>query len=115
MIRNLLEEDGWTVDEASDGQEGLARAAAKTPDVILTDLNMPVVDGFDFLDQLRRLPNCADVPVIVLTARDLTREDRRRLRGGSQILNKGDVKLKSLVERLYKLAETHGREVVVSD
>ena len=115
VIRNLLEEDGWTVDEASDGQEGLARAAAKTPDVILTDLNMPVVDGFDFLDQLRRLPNCADVPVIVLTARDLTREDRRRLRGGSQILNKGDVKLKSLVERLYKLAETHGREVVVSD
>ena len=103
-IRGVLEEDGWKVFEAGDGREGLVLAGTRRPEVVLLDLNMPVMDGFDFLAALRRLPGCGEVPVVVLTARDLTNEDRRRLRGASQVLNKGDVSLRALVERLHGLA-----------
>ncbi len=103
-LRAILEKDGWSVAEAGDGREGLRQATAHRPEVVLLDLNMPVMDGFDFLKELRALPGCADLPVVVLTAQDLTRDDRRRLRGASQILNKGDISLRSLVERLHGLS-----------
>ncbi len=109
MIRTVLEDDGWTVTEAGNGQEGLEQATASRPDTVLMDLNMPTMNGFDFLDQLRQLPGCEEIPVVVLTARDLNREDRRRLRGVSQVLNKGDVSMRGLVHRLYRLAEQAGR------
>ena len=102
-IRSLLEVDGWAVAEAGNGREALREVAARRPEVILLDLNMPVMDGFEFLKKLRVLPGCGEVPVVILTARDLTREDRGLLRGASQILNKGDVSLRSLGERLRDL------------
>ena len=104
-IRSLLEKDGWIVVEAGNGREGLERLTERRPEVVLLDLNMPVMDGFDFLVAFRALRGCADIPVVVLTARDLTREDRQRLRGASQILNKGDVSLRALVERLQHIAD----------
>ncbi len=105
QIRSLLEEDGWAVAEAGDGREGLRQVAARRPEVVLLDLNMPVMDGFEFLKELRAMPGCGEVPVVVLTARDMTRHDRDLLRGASQILNKGDVSLRSLAERLHRLAK----------
>ena len=104
-VRAMLEEDGWIVTEAWDGRDGLRQAAAHPPEVVLLDLNMPVMDGFDFLDSFRKLPHCQDVPVVVLTARDLTREDRGRLRGANQILQKGDLSLRALVGRLEGLTD----------
>ena len=103
-LRGVLEDDGWDVAEAGNGREALALAETRRPEVVLLDLNMPVMDGFDFLAELRRIPGCAEVPVVVLTARDLTNDDRRRLRGASQVLNKGDVSLRDLVGRLHGLA-----------
>ena len=114
-IRSVLEDDGWLVEEAGNGREGIEQATARRPDVVLMDLNMPLMDGFEFLDRFRQLPGCADVPVVVLTARDLDREDRRRLRGASQILNKGDVSVRGLVEQLYKLADTDARTELPAD
>ena len=70
------------------------------------------MDGFTFLERMRAEPDCADIPVIVLTALDLTREDRRRLAGASQILNKGDVTMRALGDKLQRLAEkAHPGEV----
>jgi len=105
QVRLVLEQDGWIVTEAENGHEGLSRVAAARPQVVLLDLTMPVMDGFTFLEKLRAMPGCADLPVVVLTARDLTRNDRRLLRGASQILNKGDVSLRSVGERLHQLAD----------
>ena len=104
-LRTLLERDGWSVAEAENGHEGLARLDEGRPAVVLLDLTMPVMDGFTFLERLRSRPECAEVPVIVLTALDLTREDRRRLAGASQILNKGEVTMRALADRLHRLAE----------
>ncbi len=101
--RQVLEKHGWTVLEASNGREALDQVAQAMPQVVLLDLNMPVMDGFTFLEQLRRHPGGAAVPVIVLTAMDLTPQDRIRLRGASQVLNKGDVSLRELAEKLRQL------------
>ena len=107
-LRTALEADGWAVSDAGDGAEALRMAAAAAPTMVLLDLSMPVMDGFGFLEALRRTPGCADVPVVVLTARELSREDRQRLRGASQILNRGDVSLRDLAERLHRVAEVPG-------
>ena len=103
-IRSLLERDGWAVTEAADGREGLERFATARPGVVLLDLTMPVMDGFSFLEALRARPDGTDVPVVVLTAMDLTREDRRRLAGADQVLSKGAVSLRALADQLHRLA-----------
>ena len=103
--RSALEAAGWNVVEAAHGQEGLEHAAATPPKVVLVDLNMPVMDGFSFLSGLRAIPGCAEIPVVVVTGRELTPDDRRLLRGASQVLNRGDLSLTSLVDRLHQLAD----------
>lgn len=105
-LRKALERDGWAVREAENGRDGLDRLDAAQPGVVLLDLTMPVMDGFKFLERMRARPDCAAVPVVVLTALDLTWEDRRRLRGASQILHKGDVSMRDLAERLHGLTAT---------
>jgi CheY-like chemotaxis protein len=89
-VRRALEADGWAVDEAVDGRAGLARMAATAADVVLLDLMMPEMDGFEFLEEFRTRSAWRGVPVVVLTAKDLTDEDRRRLNGGAaRVLAKG--------------------------
>ena len=106
-IRKVLEKDRWTVAEAGNGQEALELVARAVPRVILLDLTMPVMDGFAFLHKLRDTPGCAQVPVIVLTARDLTRDDRKRLEGAKQVLKKGETSLTTLAGNLRSIAEPH--------
>ena len=107
--RQVLEKHGWSVVEAANGLDALETVKRAVPRVILLDLNMPVMDGFDFLKALREWPGCDRVPVVVLTALDLTNEDRRRLRGANQILNKGDVNLRDVAEKLQMLGAGAGR------
>ena len=107
MLQRLVTKEGWVAATAENGSEGLAQLAAARPDVIFTDLMMPVMDGFDFVDELRRMPEWRDVPVIVLTAKDLTEEDRRRLNGHvERVLDKGSEDADSLLARLHDLVGT---------
>ncbi|WP_428262376.1 response regulator [Haliangium sp.] len=78
----ILRSEGWQVREAKDGQEALRQVAAEEPGLILLDLMMPELDGFGFLERLRQEPRYAHLPIIVLTAKDLTEEDVDRLRAG---------------------------------
>lgn len=103
ITRQALEKNGWSVVEASNGEEGLAAVTRSIPRVILLDLSMPVMDGFEFLKELRTRPGCAEIPVVVLSALDLTQDDRRRLRGATQILNKGTTRMSELVAKLQRL------------
>ena len=92
---------------AENGKEGLARVADHKPALIITDLMMPVMDGFDFVDQLRRQEDYRDIPVIVLTAKDLTEDDRRRLSGQvERIFDKGSQDPDGLVQRLRQLVDS---------
>ncbi len=92
MVRRFLERDGREVVEATDGEAGLRMIAVRYPSMVLLDLMMPVLDGFGFLAELpKRFPG-ARMPVVVLTAKDLTAEDRARLSGRvARILEKGDL------------------------
>ena len=80
-LRRTLEQHGWEVDEAVNGRIALERIAERLPALVLLDLVMPEMDGFEFLEGLRRR-SVPPVPVVVITAKDLTDEDRRRLNGG---------------------------------
>jgi CheY-like chemotaxis protein len=88
-IAQFLEKDGWKVSEAVNGRDGLARLTEARPDVIVLDLMMPEIDGFGFLEELRRKPEWRGIPVILVTAKDLTDEDHRRLNGGSAHIAEG--------------------------
>ena len=80
LARQLLEEDGWTVRGADNGQQGLDEIARNKPDAVLLDLMMPVMDGFETLHRLRQNPQTADLPVIVITAKDLSGQELDDLR-----------------------------------
>jgi GAF domain-containing protein/DNA-binding response OmpR family regulator len=90
-VRQALEPIGWKVAEAENGQIAIESLAAARPDVIILDLMMPKMDGFEFLNELRAQPDWQDIPVVVITAKDLTDEDRNRLNGGvERIIQKSD-------------------------
>ncbi len=82
QMRAALEQQGWTVIEASDGREALTRLREAQPEVIILDLMMPQMDGFEFLEEMRCKTEWRDIPVVVVTAKDLTDADRIRLNGG---------------------------------
>jgi PAS domain S-box-containing protein len=91
IMHRTLERAGWNVTEAENGRVALDRLAERVPQLVLLDLMMPEMDGFEFLEALRRRPELRTLPVIVVTAKDLTDDDRRRLNGGVQdVLQKGD-------------------------
>jgi signal transduction histidine kinase/CheY-like chemotaxis protein/HAMP domain-containing protein len=82
MLRRLLIGEGWIVATARNGRHALARLTEETPHLILLDLLMPEMDGFEFLAKLRECGEWGSIPVIIVTAADLTGEQRRRLQGG---------------------------------
>jgi CheY-like chemotaxis protein len=109
LLRRALEEAGWTVAEAENGAVGLERVAQEKPDLILLDLMMPVMDGFDFMLGLRREEENVNIPVIVVTAKDLTADDRRRLIGGVQhIVDKGAFTQEKLLQQIRDLVDHFG-------
>ena len=81
MMRALLTREGWNVVEASNGRVALECMETACPDLILLDLMMPEMDGFEFAQRLRERPEWQAIPVIVLTAKDITETDRLRLNG----------------------------------
>ncbi len=90
MLQRMLHKQAWRTAEASNGLSALDCLAEAKPDVILLDLMMPEMDGFEFLTQLRRNPDWLEVPVIVVTAKTLTAEDHRRLKGSVELLVRKD-------------------------
>jgi CheY-like chemotaxis protein len=76
------------------------------PAIILLDLMMPEMDGFAFMEELREQPNWAHIPVIVITAKDLTEEDRQRLNGSvTRIIQKGSHRIDQLLGELREVLE----------
>ena len=81
-MAQALEREGWSIGHAANGKEALEYLSNNKPDVIVLDLMMPEMDGFEFLDQMRRRPEWREIPVMVATSKDLTGEDRQRLSSG---------------------------------
>jgi signal transduction histidine kinase/DNA-binding response OmpR family regulator len=110
MLRRTLEKAGLAMAEASNGREALACIARERPVLIVLDLMMPEMDGFEFLTELRHHPEWGDIPVVVVTAKDLTSEDRLFLNGSlllsscvKRILQKGSFNRAELLREVRDL------------
>ena len=107
MLRRALRKEGWDAAEAENGRVALERITAQVPSLILLDLMMPEMDGFEFMHELRQRPECRHVPVIVVTAKDITEKDRRRLNGHViEILQKGAYGTEDLLQEIRRLLAT---------
>ncbi len=108
QLRRAMEAQGWSVKEAENGRVALERIADGPVDLILLDLMMPEIDGFAFLERLRRLEGWRSVPVVVITAKELTPEDRQRLNGGvERIIEKGATSPDELLAEVRRLVAAH--------
>jgi len=97
----------WSVQEATNGREALDCLRQGKPDVILLDLMMPEMDGFAVVAALQKEAAWRDIPVVVITARDLDAKDRERLNSGVQtVLVKETFRAADLVERIRRVVQS---------
>ena len=100
LFRRILEPEGYAVVEAENGRQALERLSEMSPSVVLLDLMMPEMDGFEFVAEFRRHESWRAIPIVVVTAKDLSHADRERLNGYvEKILQKG----------------THGRDQLLAE
>ena len=108
MLRRMLEREAWSVIEAADGREGLAQLGKHRPAAILLDLMMPQMDGFTFLDALRQRGDETAAPIIVLSAKELSRTELARLENQVQkVIEKGHFSHHQLEQVLHDALASH--------
>ncbi|HNA87761.1 MAG TPA: pyridoxal-phosphate dependent enzyme [Anaerolineales bacterium] len=107
LIRRLLEgRKKYRVFHAKDGWEGLAMARQKLPDLIVSDLTMPGIDGFGFVEELKLDPRTQHIPVVVVSAKDITIEERGRLNGHIEaVYQKGSLPTRKFVDQVINVIE----------
>ncbi|RBW53798.1 response regulator [Ruegeria sp. A3M17] len=103
LFRRILTRNGWTVREAADGHGALSQLKSKRPTLMVLDIMMPNVDGFDVLKTVRTTDGLADLPVIVATSKDLTRDELDWLKAHSdEVIRKGDTGRGDLIAALKR-------------
>ncbi|MEN9204945.1 MAG: response regulator [Thermostichales cyanobacterium DRC_bins_46] len=113
MVRTLVKE-GWQVMEADHGKKALESVKLKIPNLVLLDLMMPEMDGFEFLGAFRHIPECVNVPVVVVTAKSLGVEEKTQLNGQvTQILQKSSLDREQLQAQLLKLVAHYLSEPLI--
>jgi len=111
LLTEALEPAGFTVLPATGGREAIEIAKSSKPDLVLLDLMMPEVNGYDVVEALRADERTRDTPIMVLTAANLTEADRRQLNGRvSQILSRGSVATSDIVGLLKRVVDHHHGE-----
>lgn len=112
MLRRTLEREGWPILEAENGRVGLEHLQRQRPAVILLDLMMPEMDGFEFAAELHRRENWRGIPIVVLTAKDLSLDERRQLYGYvEKIIQKGSYSREELLVEVRKLVSGSMRHI----
>ncbi|MEO5510455.1 MAG: response regulator, partial [Longimicrobiales bacterium] len=104
LLRRHIEEQGLNVAEATNGREAIEALESSIPQLMLLDLMMPEMDGFEVVSRMRTVPAWRDVPVVVVTAKDLSAEDRTRLSGTvERVFKKDAFDRESLLDQLNAL------------
>jgi DNA-binding response OmpR family regulator len=83
LVKNILEPEGFEVSTAYEGREGIEKMRKNLPDLLLLDINLPEVDGFQICQQIRKDPQLRELPIIMLTIRDKPEDEIRGLNIGS--------------------------------
>jgi CheY-like chemotaxis protein len=109
-MRRLLANEGLQVIEAEGGKAAIERLGQETPDLIVLDLVMPDMDGFEVLDLLRASPDWGQIPVVVVTAKDLSVDERTMLTGSvGRVLRKAFVGCEELVPAVRACVRSQAR------
>jgi len=110
ILARLLSSEGWVVAGAENGVAALAELARQRPALVLLDLMMPEMDGFEFLAEMHRHAEWSSIPVVVVTARELSADDKARLNGHvSRILQKGQYSRDELLQQVSALVASRVR------
>jgi signal transduction histidine kinase/CheY-like chemotaxis protein len=104
LLRRLLERDMWAVEEAVNAREGLEKVAQSIPALILLDLMMPEMDGFEFVTRLHSEEKYQSIPIVVLTAMELTKQEKEHLsKHVIRIAQKASTSWTSLMSELSRI------------
>jgi Amt family ammonium transporter len=111
LLRRALNSEGWEVQEAANGKHALVQLMARRPSLILLDLMMPEIDGFQLLELLRANADWRAIPVVIITAMDLSIGERLQLNGYvERIIQKGSYQRDELLNEVRLLVEGHTRK-----
>jgi signal transduction histidine kinase/CheY-like chemotaxis protein len=103
MLCRMLNDKEWTVAQAANGLAALESVTHRQPSLIVLDLRMPVMDGFEMIAELNKHEDWRKIPVVVVSGKELTPEDRQRLQGHVQkILQKGDFSREELLREVQQ-------------
>jgi PAS domain S-box-containing protein len=112
LLIKMIDKAGWDTSQAENGQAALERLATDPPDLVLLDLMMPVMDGFQFIDEVRKNDQWRSIPIVVVTAKDLTEEERLHLSGYvKKIIQKGSVSRDELLSEVTSLVEIYAHHL----
>lgn len=100
MLSRRLERKGYQVVVAVDGEEGMAKARAEAPDLILMDMSLPVVDGWEATRQLKAAPETRAIPIIALTAHAMEGDREQALAAGADDYDTKPIELPRLLEKI---------------
>jgi len=107
LISKLLGEQGYLITKAYDGQQAIESVKCSRPNLIILDLMMPNVNGFEVIEYLKRGKETRQIPIIVLTGRELTRKQAHDLNGKvERILKKGILGMEEILETVNRTLET---------
>ena len=109
LITQLLEDEGYQIRGANSGEEAFKAMEEQLPDMILLDLLMPEMDGFEVTQRIKQNPDWEDIPIVVVTAKDLTEADFEFLRQRvDKIIRKSGLDREKVVGEVQQLLKEHG-------
>ena len=103
MLSRRLERKGFSIVTALDGEQGLALAASELPDLILMDMSLPVIDGWEATRRLKAAPATASIPIIALTAHAFSDDRDKATAAGCDDFDTKPVELPRLLEKMNRL------------
>ena len=110
MLSRRLKRKGFDVVMAVDGQEGIDMASSESPDLILLDMSLPVVDGWEAAGQLKSRPDTRGIPIIALTAHAMAGDREKALEAGCDEYDTKPVEMPRLLEKIQSMLETSASE-----
>ena len=103
MLKMRLERKGYEVVVAMDGQDGVEKACSILPDIILMDVGLPVLDGYEATRQIKSGEETKNIPLIMLTAHALTSDEEKAMAAGADAYAAKPVNFKALIEQIEEL------------
>lgn len=117
QVQKVLEKEGFIVSQASNGKEALEIVKTTIPDGIILDLMMPEMDGFEVLEKIRSAAETRNIPVLILTAKNLTKNDLSKLSSNNiqQLIQKGDADIEELVSKVNFMMGIHKNTIIPNE